>query len=124
MRRETAVLEKRVVGEREAAEKIVSQQGYDFWEGKTPCWEMCHCLEIIKAECPALRYTFVPCWEIEGTYCKLDDYGATGRDTSICKVCPVYKRWGNGKPIQISLFGKGIDTALRSIASTKIKVKV
>ena len=55
-----------------------------------------------------------PCWEIEGTYCKLEEYGARGDDTSICQVCRVYKRWGGAGPIQIKLFGRGIDTTLRS----------
>ena len=87
----------------------------DFWQGRAPCWEMCHCPEMIRRECPAQKYTFLPCWEIEGTYCKLDDSGATGRDTSICELCRVYKRWGEGKPIELKLFGRGIDTSLRSI---------
>lgn len=87
----------------------------DFWAGKTPCWEMCHCPPDIMDECPAPKYTFLPCWEMEGTYCKLDDYGATGLDTSICGMCRVYKKWGSGKPIQIRLFGKGIKTTLRAV---------
>jgi hypothetical protein len=89
-----------------------------FWEGKKPCWEMCQCPEMIRSECPAPKYQSLPCWEIEGTYCKLDDCGTRGDDTSICQVCRVYKRWGDAQPIQIKLFGKGIDTILRWIRSS------
>ena len=92
---------------------LLGESSLDFWEEKTPCWEMCSCPEIIKSECPAFKHRFLPCWEIEGTYCKLDDYGATGQDTSICEVCRVYKRWSHGDPIKIKLFGEGINTPLR-----------
>ncbi|MFC1917584.1 hypothetical protein ACFLXH_02910 [Chloroflexota bacterium] len=61
------------------------------------------------------------CWEIEGTYCKLDDKGARGDDTSICEVCCVYEKWGDDQPIKIKLFGKGINTHLSSI--TKVGTK-
>ena len=61
----------------------------DFWVDKQSCWDKCNCPEMIQAECPATKYRFLPCWEIEGTYCKLDDMGATGQDTTICQVCPV-----------------------------------
>lgn len=96
--------------------RILAEPTLGFWEGKTPCWEMFRCPEAIKIECPAFKYRSLPCWEIQGTYCKLDDYGVTGLDTSICEVCRVYKRWGHGEPIQIKLFGKGIDTSLKSIS--------
>jgi len=86
-----------------------------FWVGKRPCWEMCQCPETIRKECPALKYQSLPCWEIEGTYCKLDDYGNRGDDTSICEVCRVYKRWGTGKPIEMKLLGRGINTLIKSI---------
>jgi len=85
---------------------------FNFWADKQPCWEKCHCPEMIKAECPSTRYQFLPCWEIEGTYCKLDDRGATGKDTSICEVCRVYKKYGDGEPIRLKLFGKGINAQL------------
>ena len=88
---------------------------FNFWADKQPCWEKCHCPEIIKAECPATVYQFLPCWEIEGTYCKLDDRGATGRDTSICETCRIYKKYGNGDPIVLKLFGKGIDTHIKEL---------
>jgi len=85
----------------------------DFWQGKTPCWEMCHCPEVIKSECPAPKYRSLPCWEIEGTYLKLTADGTSGQDASICRVCRVYKRWGGNKPIELKLFGKGIDSFRR-----------
>ena len=97
----------------EAKGKILHEPSTGFWEGKKPCWEMCQCPEMIRSECPAPKYQSFPCWEIEGTYCKLDDYGASGRDTSICEVCRVYKRWGENKPMNIRLFGKGLDTSFR-----------
>ncbi len=96
-------------------EEITQEETMGFWAGKTPCWKMCHCPQMIREECPATKYPFHPCWEIEGTYCKLDDYGATGRDTSICQVCRVYKRWGGKQPIRLKLFGRGIDTSLKSL---------
>lgn len=93
----------------------VSDSKTNFWADKQPCWEKCHCPEIIKAECPATKFQFVPCWQIEGTYCKLDDMGATGMDTTICEVCRVYKKYGNGDSIKIKVFGKGMDTQLREM---------
>jgi hypothetical protein len=87
-----------------------------FWADKQPCWEKCHCPEMIKQECPASRYQFLPCWEIEGTYCKLDDKGATGKDTSICEMCQVYKKYGNGQPIRLKLFGRGLDAGVKELA--------
>ena len=99
----------------EVGAEIGQEKAAEFWAGKTPCWEMCHCPQMIQEECPAPKYRFLPCWEIEGTYCKLDDYGATGKDTSICELCRVYKRYGGGKPIELKLFGKGIDASLRSL---------
>ena len=87
----------------------------DFWAGKTPCWQMCHCPPAIKDECPATEYTFLPCWEIEGTYCKLQVNGAvvTGTDTSICEVCRVHKKYGNDKPIVLKLHGRGINNSIK-----------
>lgn len=108
----------------DAKGKILVEPTGGFWEGKRPCWEMCQCPEMIREECPAFRYQSLPCWAIEGTYCKLDDYGARGDDTSICQVCRVYKRWGSGEPIKMKLCGRGIDTALRSIEKLAEKEKV
>ena len=73
----------------EAKGKISLESTEGFWESKGPCWEMCQCPETIRSECPAYKYQSLPCWEIEGTYCKLDDYGARGDDTSICQICRV-----------------------------------
>jgi hypothetical protein len=93
----------------EAKGKIRLSNDLGFWKGKTPCWEMCSCPSSLREECPTSKNLELPCWEMEGTYCKLDDYGATGRDTSICQVCRVYKRYGNGEPIKIKLFGQGFN---------------
>ena len=81
-----------------------------FWEGKTPCWEMFRCPQEVRNECPSFKYRSLPCWEIEGTYCKLFDYGAKGDGTDICQYCRVYKRWGHGEPIEIKLLGKGFNS--------------
>jgi len=86
-----------------------------FWVGKDACWEKCGCPEMVRAECPAMRYQFLPCWEIEGTYCKLDDRGSNGRDTSICRTCPVYRTYGQGQEIKLKLFGRGLDTGLKNL---------
>ena len=106
-------------GLRDAAvrEKELLWEMYEgFWEGRDPCWRMCHCPPAIKEECPASKHPILPCWEIEGTYCKLTMEGghASGRDTTICQVCRVYKKYGAGKPIQIRLMGAGIDTAINA----------
>jgi len=97
---------------REIAEREVT---LDFWQGKTPCWEMCHCPEVIKSECPAPKYPSFPCWEIEGTYCKLTTDGTSGRDISICQVCRVHKQWGQNEPIELKLFSRGVDSFRRSL---------
>lgn len=81
---------------------------------------------MIKEECPAPKYPVLPCWEIEGTYCKLliTPTGVTGTDPTICKVCRVYKTYGRNRPIQIKLFGKGIDASLLSLLSKFHESKV
>jgi len=103
----------RVIGE--AKGKVVLEPAKGFWEEKTPCWEMTHCPEIIRNECPAFTYQTMACWKIEGTYCKLDDFGATGNDTSICQVCRVYKKHGAGQPIEMELVGRGINARVKSM---------
>ncbi len=90
--------------------KIPLEPTLGFWEGKTPCWEMFRCPDAMKKECPAFKYRTLPCWQIEGTYCKLMDYGDRGDGTVICENCRVYKRWGHGEPIEIKLCGKGFNT--------------
>jgi CheY-like chemotaxis protein len=90
--------------------KAIKPEAGGFWEGKKPCWEMCQCPQVIRSECPALEHQSLPCWAIEGTYCKLDDYGARGDDVSTCQVCRVYRKWGGGEPIQIKLYGKGMNS--------------
>ena len=116
----TKLLERKPITEGAAFD----EEKADVWAGKAPCWEMCHCPTPIKEECPACHYATVPCWEIEGTYCKLDNYGATGRDTSICEVCRVYKRYGQNKPIELKLFGRGIDTSVRALEQIAVAAGV
>lgn len=98
----------RLIGE--AKDKILTKPGKGFWEGKKPCWEMLRCPDAIKKECPAFRYKSLPCWQIEGTYSKLYDYGHKGDGTGACCYCRVYKKWGQDAPIAIKLFGKGFNT--------------
>jgi hypothetical protein len=106
------------VEELEEIEKVIQEAKRDiaieapqgYWENKTPCWEMCSCPSSVRNECPSFRMRCQPCWEMEGTYCKLEDQGATGRDISICRICRVYKKYGNGEPIEIKLFGHGMDS--------------
>jgi hypothetical protein len=86
--------------------RLASEEGRGFWEEKTPCWEMCHCAELVRSDCPAFREPYEPCWTVEGTYCKVTDYGTRGDDTSICAVCRVYKRWGAGQPIELRVHAK------------------
>ncbi|HEX7475907.1 MAG TPA: hypothetical protein VF318_08070 [Dehalococcoidales bacterium] len=94
---------------KEAKKGIVADVPLGYWAGKTPCWQMNACPSYIREECPSYRLRSQPCWEMEGTYCKLNDYGSTGQDTSICMICRVYKIYGNGESIEIKLFGQGID---------------
>ena len=71
----------------ETAAETRDDKGFKFWTGKSPCWELSHCTNMVKAECPAFKYQFLPCWEIEGTYCKLDDYGADGKVIRCRTIC-------------------------------------
>jgi hypothetical protein len=105
---------------REAKRKAQATAKQDFWEGKATCWEMCSCPSSLHLECPTFKNRQFPCWEIEGTYCKLDDYGATGRDTNICQICSVYKKYGNNEPIKIKLFGQGFNPTFAQKAKEKI----
>ncbi len=89
--------------------KILTEETEGFWKGKTPCWEMLRCPEAIRNECPAYKHQGLPCWQIEGTYSKLHGGGQKGCNTDICRVCRVYKRWGQDEPIEIKLFDKGFN---------------
>ncbi len=46
---------------------------------------------------------------------KLSVDGRSGRDTHICCRCRVYKQWGENKPIEIKLVGRGLDSWRRSM---------
>ena len=37
----------------EAKGKVQATEDLGFWEGKTPCWEMCNCPSALKQECPS-----------------------------------------------------------------------
>ena len=88
--------------------KLPVEQKNGLWEGKTPCWEMFRCPAEVKDKCPAFKYQYQPCWEMEGTYCKLSDNKEKGDGVDICQYCRVYKRWGNNEPIEIEVREKGI----------------
>ncbi|HEY56004.1 MAG TPA: hypothetical protein G4N90_01050 [Dehalococcoidia bacterium] len=94
---------------------ILTEPALGFWEGKTPCWDMFHCPDAIKKECPAFRYRTLPCWQIEGTYCKLLDSEPQGMDTDICHVCRAYEKWGHREPIEIKLRGKGSNVKMSQV---------
>lgn len=97
-------------------EKLTKESSSDFWAGKTVCWQMVNCPPAIRNDCPAIKFTSLPCWEIEGTYCKLHKNGdiVTGTDTSICEVCRVYKKYGGGRRIELKLRGKGMDNSINA----------
>jgi len=103
---EIAEIEKAI---NEAKGRILLEPALGFWEGKTPCWEMFRCPEAVRNECPAFHYRSLPCWEIEGTYSKLHEYGVRGDCTKICENCRVYKRYGSAEPIEIKLHGRGFN---------------
>jgi hypothetical protein len=97
------VFAKRISGEDKGA--LVAGS---FWSGKVPCWQMCFCPPVIKEECPSPRYESFACWEIEGTWCKLSPDAVSGSNTALCETCIVYRKYGEGRPIDIKLKGKGI----------------
>lgn len=104
-----------IAGEFKQSDRSLAEGLQNFWAGKSSCWEMCHCPIMIREECPVSKYQFLPCWQIEGTYCKLDDFGESGSDVTICEVCRVYKRYGMNERIELKLFGRGIDSSLKSL---------
>ena len=89
---------------RDEKARIRKERRRNFWFGKTPCWEINRCPDSVKNECPTPKYPPLPCWQIEGTYCKLDERNTSGLDTSICKQCQVYKQYGDRRPLKIKLF--------------------
>jgi len=89
--------------------KYAEKHHRNFWSGKTPCWEITSCPDSVKNECPAPKHHSLPCWQIEGTYCKLDERSASGLDTSICKQCQVYEQYGGHSPLKIKLFTSAKD---------------
>jgi hypothetical protein len=102
----------------------LSERDMGFWESKTPCWEMFRCPQEVRDECPAHKYRELPCWQIEGTYCKLFDYGAKGDGTEICESCRVYKKWGRSEPIQIKLHGKGFNPVSKVVTEGGERIQV
>ncbi len=64
-------------------------EGRDFWEGKTPCWDVMGCAPILKETCPAYLDRSRPCWDIPNTAC--DRLLGT---ESTCDVCTVYALYG------------------------------
>ena len=89
---------------RDAEARDAAEYRRNFWYGKTPCWKMTNCPDSVKNACPAPEYPSLPCWQIEGTYCKLDERNANGLDTSICKQCPVFEQYGGRTPLKIKFF--------------------
>jgi len=109
----------RVISETKGKVLLGRTQG--FWEGKTPCWEMVRCPEVIREDCPVQRHQAFACWELEGTYCKLSDGGASGGSTAACEVCRVYRRWGNNKPIVIRVLGDGMNASRHAEPARRAK---
>jgi glyceraldehyde-3-phosphate dehydrogenase/erythrose-4-phosphate dehydrogenase len=87
----------------------VGRKEQSFWANKTPCWELVSCPESVVRACPAPRYQRYPCWQIEGTHSKLTEQGMRGDDTGACATCRVHKLYGQGEPVRIELFGKGLN---------------
>jgi len=103
---------------RYAERYIEEHRRNNFWFRRTPCWQLTNCPDSVKNACPTPKYPALPCWQIEGTYCKLDERHAGGLDTSICRLCPVYKQYGSCSPLQIKLFCSGIDTSITTVAKS------
>jgi hypothetical protein len=102
-----AVLE----GEADASVEVVTREKriIPFWDDKISCWEMCCCPGQIRDECQAYINRLLPCWEIEGTFGKLTIEGGqvNGRNITNCQTCRVYKKYGDGKPINLKLVDSG-----------------
>ncbi|MBN2239841.1 MAG: hypothetical protein JW712_08700 [Dehalococcoidales bacterium] len=95
---------------RETKDRIDSELKSNFWEGKKPCWEMSRCPDEVRDACPSFTQRYLPCWEIEGTYCKLNGNGVKGDGIEICRECRVYKGYGKREPIILKLFDKGFNS--------------
>jgi len=108
-------MKKALMEAQDRKEDLFEERGTDFWEGKTACWQMTQCPPAIRDDCPASKYTYLPCWEIEGTYSKLRKKGkdVIENDTSLCETCRVYRKYGDGKRIELKLRGRGIDATLK-----------
>ena len=79
-----------------------------YWHDRKACWEINQCNEILAKECPAYLHQEYPCWEVEGTYCKLNDENFSRNEDSRCYSCKVYLQYGKGTPIQVKIFDKGV----------------
>lgn len=101
----------------DSSSKVEATESHNFWQGKTPCWEMSDCPKGIKLDCPAFRWQYLPCWQIEGTLRKVFDYEQGGDGTAACRLCEVYKNWGDGEAIEIKLLLKDF----RSVPETVLK---
>lgn len=93
--------------------QVQVSENANFWHNRTPCWEILHCPEDVRNDCPAYYHRQYPCWEIEGTYSKWLEWGSLGLATDICVICKVYLTYGKGKPIRLTLRGKGIKLLIR-----------
>jgi len=95
-----------------AARSGAAEVGEGIETDRIPCWQMTNCPQQIRQECPAYTNSSLPCWEMEGTFCKLSMEGsyANGRDTTACQTCRVYKKYGDGRPIRLGLVGAGMNT--------------
>ncbi len=60
----------------------------NFWEGKTPCWELRECPNQVCAKCLARLNPEKPCWDIDGTMC--DKILGSEKSCPICKVYLLY----------------------------------
>ncbi len=89
---------------RDKKARLAKELRRNFWFAKTPCWGINNCPDSVKNECPAPKHPSLPCWQIEGTYCKLDERSASCLDTSICKLCQVYEQYGGRRRLKIKLF--------------------
>ncbi len=59
-----------------------------FWDGKTPCWVLRNCPEMMRDTCPSYLEQSEPCWEMPDTAC--DRILGTEKT---CDVCCVYQAY-------------------------------